>query len=198
MSRFNILRITILLLAGWFCIGQAAAQTWEVDMLKGINPEHPNSFLWKGASGSTYPLAAAIPTGMLVYGIVKHDKPTRRKSYEMFGSVILSSVISEGMKGVFNRERPAQKYPGIIFPYKDAKDRSFPSGHTTLAFATATTLALEYKKWYVVVPAYVWATGVAYSRMYLGVHYPSDVLAGAAVGAGGALLSHWLCKKIFK
>ena len=65
------------------------------------------------------------------------------------------------------------------------------------AFATATTLTLECKKWYVAVPAYAWAAGVGYSRMYLGEHYPSDVIAGAVVGAGSAWLSHWATQKLF-
>jgi len=53
-----------------------------------------------------------------------------------------------------------------------------------LAFATATTLSIPYKKWYVTVPAYVWASSVGYSGRYLGRHFPSDVLAGAAEGIG--------------
>ncbi len=185
-------------LAGCFAVQPAAAQGLDLNIAKGINPQNPNSFIWKGFSSSTYPLSAAIPAGMLVYGIIKHDKPTRRKAYEVIGSIAIASVVSEGLKYAVNRERPGEKHPGVIFPYKEEHGKSFPSGHTTLAFATATSLALEYKKWYVVVPAYVWATGVAYSRVYLGVHYPSDVLGGAVVGAGSALLSHWLCKKIFK
>ncbi|MFY7909200.1 MAG: phosphatase PAP2 family protein, partial [Emticicia sp.] len=55
----------------------------------------------------------------------------------------------------------------------------------------ATSLSLTFRKWYVVIPAYTWASAAAYSRLHLGVHYPSDVLAGAAIGAGSA----WLCYK---
>jgi undecaprenyl-diphosphatase len=48
-----------------------------------------------------------------------------------------------------------------------------------------------------VVPAYGWAAMVGYSRLYLGEHYPSDVIAGAAIGAGSAFLSEWLTKKLW-
>ena len=77
-------------------------------------------------------------------------------------------------------------------------EESFPSGHATLAFATATTLALEYKKWYVVVPAYLWAAGSGFSRLYLGEHYTTDVIGGAVIGTGSAFISHWITHKIFK
>ena len=76
--------------------------------------------------------------------------------------------------------------------------RSFPSGHTSLAFSTAASLSIQFNKWYVTLPAYLWAGSVAYSRMYLGVHYPTDVLGGAAVGIGSAYLAHWLNQKFFK
>jgi undecaprenyl-diphosphatase len=57
-------------------------------------------------------------------------------------------------------------------------------------------LSLAWPKWYIIVPTYTWAGTVAYSRMDLGVHYPSDVLIGALVGAGSAWLCHEVNKKL--
>jgi undecaprenyl-diphosphatase len=153
----------------------------------------------KGLSSSAYPVGAVLPLSQLIAGYVTKDKKLQYKGWETLGSLAVTVVVAEGLKYAINRQRPYVKYPGEVFPY-DATEtgNSFPSGHTSIAFATATSLALEYKKWYVVVPAYVWAAGVGYSRLYLGEHYPTDVLAGAAVGAGSAWLSHWLTKKIFK
>jgi len=104
---------------------------------------------------------------------------------------------AELLKPIVHRTRPGDAYPNEIFPNSATHGGSFPSGHTTLAFATATTIALENKKWYIVVPAYIWAGSVGYSRMYLGKHYPSDILAGTVIGIGGAYLGRWLTKKFF-
>ena len=79
-------------------------------------------------------------------------------------------------------------YPDI-FKKAKAGSPSFPSGHTSSAFATATSLSLAYPEWYVIVPSFAYAGTVAYSRMHLGVHYPSDVAAGALIGAGCAYLT---------
>lgn len=175
-----------------------SAQNWEVDFTNSINPKKPTSDFWKVNSSSAYYISGAMPFVFLAEGFIKKDPVLKRKSYEMFGTLFIELVISESMKSAFKRNRPAEDYPGIIFPYKsNVSGRSFPSGHTSLAFATAAGVSIQCKKWYVTVPAYVWAASIGYSRMYLGVHYPSDILAGAVVGIGSAYLSNWLNKKIF-
>ena len=172
------------------------AQNWDINLLKNINPQNPNSSVWKAATSSAYPISIGIPVGMWVVSKINNDKNTELKSYEIAGSVIIAAVMTEGLKVVVNRQRPYIKYPLDIHPYDNSEQgKSFPSAHTSLAFATATSLSLECKKWYIVVPAYAWAAGVGYSRLYQGEHYPSDVMAGAAVGAGSAFLCHWLNKK---
>ena len=174
------------------------AQNWDINILKSINPNPPSSFFWKQASSSAFYGTGAAAAGQLVYGIINDDQQVRQYSFELFISIGASTLFSEGLKTAFNRERPADRYPNEIFVNSPLHGHSFPSGHATLAFNTATTIAMDYKKWYVVVPAYLWAGSVGYSRMYLGRHYPSDVLGGAAVGIGSGVLSHWLTQQIFK
>lgn len=77
-------------------------------------------------------------------------------------------------------------------PSKGAGYTSFPSGHAALSAALATSWGLSYPHWYVVGPGAVWAVAVSASRLHLGLHYPSDVLVGSALGAGVAILVHHL------
>ena len=66
-------------------------------------------------------------------------------------------------------------------------DFSFPSGHTLVSFEAATALTVYHRKWGIA--ALVLAALIAYSRLYLFVHYPTDVLVGAVLGVGIALLA---------
>ena len=174
------------------------AQNWDVDLAKSINPDPPASGYWKFTSASTYAVSAAIPVGLLTAGFIKNDPTLKRESYEIFGAIAIELILSESLKRIINRERPAERYPTDFFPYRDVHGKSFPSGHTSMAFATAASLSIQLRKWYVVVPAYLWAGSVGYSRIYLGVHYPSDVLGGAITGIGSAYLAHWLNQKLFR
>jgi membrane-associated phospholipid phosphatase len=176
----------------------AQAQNWDINLAKDINPRNPTSGFWKFASNSDYFISAGIPVTLLATGIITHNPQMRRKSLEVFGAIIVELAISEAMKVSFNRLRPGEKYPDEIFPYHHIHGKSFPSGHSSLAFSAAASLSIQCRKWYVTVPAYIWAASVGYSRVYLGEHYPSDVLGGAAVGIGSAYLSHWLNKKLFQ
>jgi membrane-associated phospholipid phosphatase len=174
------------------------AQNLDVNILKAINPVNPNSVYWEQTSTSAYWVPGVILLGSLGYGFLEKNKQIMQNGYELLINIAVSQLISEALKISINRERPADKYPTEIFASSPTHGGSFPSGHTSLAFATATSIALDYKKWYIVVPAYLWAGSVAYSRMYLGVHYPSDVLGGIIIGIGSGYLSHWLTKKLFK
>jgi membrane-associated phospholipid phosphatase len=181
-----------------FVINKATAQSIDLRILESINPRYPSSQFWKYDSFSAYVFTGTAIAGPLIYGFTSGNDAAKHQSYEIITGIALSTVIMEGLKVSINRTRPGDRYPGLIFPVDPAHGQSFPSGHTSLAFATATELTIQYKKWYVAVPAFLWAGSVGYSRLYLGKHYPSDVLGGAVVGAGGGLASHWINEKLFK
>lgn len=174
------------------------AQNPDIDILKSINPQHPTSLYWRNTSNSVYYVAGAATFGTLIYGFVTDDATAKRNGIETFINLGASVLVTDILKVSVNRTRPADRYPNDVFVLSPTHNQSFPSGHSSLAFATATTISIQYHKWYVTVPAYLWASSVGYSRMYLGKHYPSDVLAGAAVGIGTSYAGHWLNQKLFK
>jgi membrane-associated phospholipid phosphatase len=196
----NLYRRYVVILFALVCLlsTNAKAQNVDIDILKSINPRNPTSGYWSATSSSVYWVSGGAVVGTLAYGFIKNDKNAQYNAYEMLVALGISTAVSEALKVSIDRTRPADEYPNDVFVTRPIHGKAFPSGHTTLAFTTATTLSLEYKKWYIVVPAYLWAGSVGYSRMYKGYHAPSDILGGIAVGVGSGYLSHWLSRKIFK
>lgn len=150
---------------------------------------------------SASPISISIPVGVLTYAFLKKDSTIKQKGVRLALGISSAALITSLVKVTVQRSRPFVTYPEID-NQTDAGSYSFPSGHTSNAFATATALSLNFRKWYVVIPSYTWAAAVGYSRMHLGVHYPSDVLAGALVGTGCAYMSFkiqkWLQTKSAK
>lgn len=132
-----------------------------------------------------------VPATMLAVGVIGNDKGTRQNAMYVTSSAVLNVVVSSVLKRLVKRPRPFLANVKINAVYQPAH-YSFPSGHSSSTFTTATALSQVYSKWYVIAPAYLWAGSVAYSRMYLGVHYPTDVAAGALLGTGSALSMKFL------
>jgi len=96
------------------------------------------------------------------------------------GSVLLASLASGMLKEAFDRARPPVADPDFAAAVAVPGSPSFPSGHASTAFAAAAALAVLVPRLRVV--AFAVAAAVAVSRVYLGVHYAIDVMAGAALG----------------
>jgi membrane-associated phospholipid phosphatase len=189
MRKFTIF---ILLISNFFAFSTATyAQHADIDMLKRINNTAPglrpvSIFITETA----VPISLAIPFGMGTYSLISQDKDLFKDAFYIAFASGVNFGMTEVLKRTIRRERPATTYPGELYVYEIRTDYAMPSGHTSGAFATATALSLKYPEWYVIVPAYVWASSVGLSRMHLGLHYPTDVLAGAALGAGSAYLTY--------
>ncbi len=98
-----------------------------------------------------------------------------RKEALVFAVVFgLTTAVTLGIKDLFYRPRP-----NAIGPYQEY-DSSFPSIHTTDAFALATTISRYHRRFSLVM--FAWAVLIGFSRLYLGVHYLTDVIAGAVIG----------------
>jgi len=178
----------------------AEAQNIDTKLLDAINSPQISTIgdpLFKGISSSSYVVSIAAPIAVCAAGVIKKDRTLSFKSFQMAAGLAVSMGISYGLKHAVHRARPAEQH-SFIFQKTNEHSYSFPSGHTTAAFETATSLSLNFPKWYVIVPSYTWASAVAYSRLYLGVHYPSDVAAGMVIGAGSAWLSWKINQKLMK
>ncbi|HEY1040700.1 MAG TPA: phosphatase PAP2 family protein [Bacteroidia bacterium] len=181
---------------------QTARQPWEVRVMHCIHKDSSKfeDRFYRGISPTVVPVGIAAPTGLILAGFINKDEALKRDGYRAGATFILNSALTVGIKYSIRRTRPFKKCPDLFCnKARHVGPLSFPSGHTSTAFATATSLTLATKKWYVAVPAYAWASGVAYSRMYLGVHYPSDILGGMVIGIGSSFLvwkvDQWLQKK---
>ena len=109
-------------------------------------------------------------------------------------SGLLGNFIKDYVKHLVKRPRPFLDIPALEPLIKRPKGYSFPSGHTTLAFAVAFIAYRILPKRYSI-PALLIAALVAVSRMYLGVHYPTDILGSVCTGYVAALVTEFLYKR---
>lgn len=178
----------------------ASSQNIDIDILEKINVNRNTEFdpAFKTITNTAVPLSIATPVMMYTIGLIQKDSLIKQKALFIGETFLASAFITIASKSIIKRDRPYVTHPSIQ-PLSVEGSYSLPSAHTSSAFATATSLSMAYPKWYVVVPSFVWASSVGYSRMHLGVHYPSDVLVGALVGSGSAVLMYkanqWLNKK---
>ena len=187
----------VLIFFAFFISWDVTAQNWDIDLLKKINLERTKSLdpSFKFITNSVSPMSIAAPIAVLGIGIIQKDSSLKSKGIFMVEAFCVNAFTTTALKLAFKRDRPFVTYP-FLDKQAEAGSYSFPSGHTSTAFTLATSLSMAFPKWYVVVPSYVYACAAGYSRMHLGVHYPSDVLAGAIVGAGSVVLSQYLQRKI--
>jgi membrane-associated phospholipid phosphatase len=178
----------------------ANAQNVDIDILKKINVNRNTALdpAFKSITNSAVPVSIATPLIMYSVGLIQKDTLIKHKAVFIGETFLVSAFITLASKQIIKRERPYLRYSELE-PIVFESSYSMPSGHTSTAFATATSLSMAYPKWYVIVPSFAWASSVGYSRMHLGVHYPSDVFIGALVGSGSAYLTYkanqWLEKK---
>ena len=135
------------------------------------------------ADKTAYPAFVLVPVA--VYAADGEWRPAGRIVASEAAAALLAGIA----KRVVRRPRPYTRHPDVALRSHHLDRRvleqdtfGFPSGHTTLAFAAATSVSLSHPRWYVIVPAQTWAATMGVSRVWHGAHYPSDVLAGAALG----------------
>jgi undecaprenyl-diphosphatase len=155
---------------------------YSVDVLRGIS------------YATTYISIAAV---LIVLGIaiIKKSKILRNKFFILASVLIGVLILSQGLKSVIYRDRPFTTH-SFIEKLSDGGGSSFPSGHTLEAFAMATALSILFRKKKIMIPVFIWAILVGYSRMALGVHYPSDVLGGIIFGMALGWSVPWIFNRL--
>ncbi len=191
-------RILLLVLLGLVLSVGTHAQNGDARALKFFN-QQSSMYGFSGViSNTTVYVSAAIPVAMGIAALATSDDELFKATIGTVAGMAITTGLTYGLKYSINRPRPYAKYPDYINNIHLEDSPSMPSGHTSIAFASATSLCLQFPKWYVIVPSSLWALSVGYSRMNLGVHYPTDVLTGAVLGAGSAYLSYKLNQLIWR
>lgn len=137
--------------------------------------------------GATFTLVTA-----LIYALLA-PAPWNITGWQCLLAVTISHLPVAIVKRKFKRLRPYQALPDVNTGHKPLVDSSFPSGHTTAIFAWLVPILLTTGVWLIIlVPlAFIIGISVGWSRMYLGLHYPSDVAAGALIGTATAFVVNY-------
>lgn len=161
---------------------------WEFAVLDFIQKNMRNGIL-----DTIMPMITSLGNGGIVWILLAVclliSRKYRRTGVVLLAAILIETVLCNGiLKPLIARPRPFDANPGIELLIAPPGDASFPSGHTALAFAAVFALALSRERyWYL---AAVLAVLIAFSRMYLYVHYPTDILGGIAVGAVSGMAAY--------
>lgn len=122
-------------------------------------------------------------------------KKTRRCGILILLSLITGLILGNGiLKNSIARSRPCWIDPNIPLLIPNPHDYSFPSGHTLASFEAAIMIFLHNKKWGII--AIIIAAFISFSRMYLFVHFPTDILGGIILGAIISISIYYLWNKL--
>jgi len=160
----------------------------DIDLFRSINrTQSPQQGLFDLLDAASGPTFVAVPAALVVVGVFD-DQPDLSRAGAIIGAgQILAGGSAVLLKVITARPRPFDALDDVkVKRRSSATGFAFPSGHTALAFALATSASLCLENPYASLPLFVWAGMVGYGRIYLGLHYPSDVLGGIVLGVASA------------
>lgn len=172
------------LIAGGVVAGIGTVAVFDEDIERAIR-RHRNDTLTT-VFDNIQPLGNEYAIGVVgtfyIYGELFKDPEAKTTALDSISaSAIASGIMTNSFKYVIGRGRPTDGHGAYDFEPFSGRD-SFSSGHTTEAFALASVITEHYSSMWVQVPAYGLASMVGYARLNNNRHWPSDVLAGAAIG----------------
>ncbi|MDO4459839.1 MAG: phosphatase PAP2 family protein [Clostridia bacterium] len=133
-----------------------------------------------------------IALAVVLYYMPKTRKTGKYMAVALLISVLLCNLV---LKNAVARLRPFEINSAVDVLISKPHDYSFPSGHTSASFAAAMALYLSGRK-KCAIPAFALASLIGFSRMYLYVHFPTDVLGGAVTGILSAVLADFAIRKL--
>ena len=123
------------------------------------------------------------------------SKKTQKTAFMCAVAMLVSLLVNNlALKNIVGRIRPYEMVQGLIPLIGRPGDYSFPSGHSASSFAAAGVMVRRLPRW-AGIPLFLLAVMISLLRLYVGVHYPTDVLAGVAIGLGLSYLAEWIWKR---
>ena len=177
------------------CIGGGMRGNMELQILHMIQELHANwldpVMIFVSALGNGGLIWIALSIGLAI------PKRTRACGLTMMGAMVLSYLLGNlFLKNIIGRPRPFMADNSVTLLIPKPGEYSFPSGHTLNSVTAATVIFLYFKKAGIV--ALILAGVIAFSRMYLFVHYPTDILGGIILGIMDAMLAYKIAQDIIK
>lgn len=168
----------------------------DINIISYIQKYVHNSFMDK-----TMPFISFMGNGgfiwILISVILVFQKKYRKVGIMLAITLIVVALLGECIiKNIVQRNRPFLEVNSLKLIIKAPNSYSFPSGHTASSFAAALILTLSFKKYGI--PFFLLAVLIAFSRVYLFVHYPSDVIGGIILGIFSACIIYKLFSRAWK
>lgn len=170
---------------------------WDRALFFWINNGWANPFCDVIVGGATWLGNAGVLAVIVLPTLWALDRPRFwQNTFILALALAFSGMAAHLLKALVHRPRPLKDMADLIAAgqvsihvlWQPLRENSMPSGHAHTVFAVATTLAFLYRRWVLLFFALATLTGL--SRVYVGAHYPSDVIAGACIGVSGAVVVH--------
>ena len=176
-----------------------AILNWDAGILLWIQEFIRNDFLTPVMKAITMSVDGGIfwiVLSVILICIPKTRKTGMCSALALVFSVIICNVL---LKNLFGRIRPYEVIDGLNLLVKAADDPSFPSGHTSASFAASVAMLLSSNKKSkpYAIAAVVYAFIVGFTRLYVGIHYPTDVICAAIIASAFAVPATYLGKMLY-